>query len=263
MTLSAHEPLFALSDVTFRISGRTLLEPLTLTLPAGRMIGLIGHNGSGKSTLLKLLARQQAPSGGTIRFAGTALPDWKDRAFARQVAYLPQHTPPASGMVTRELVALGRYPWHGALGRFGPADRQAVEDAIHLTDIAPLGDRLVDTLSGGERQRAWLAMLVAQNARCLLLDEPISALDIAHQVEVLSLVHRLCRDNGLCVVVVLHDITMAARYCDDIIALHGGRLIARGAADSILAPETLERIYGLPMGVMPHPDGGPAIAYVR
>lgn len=256
-------PLFDLTDVSFAVDGRTLLQPLSLTLPARRMLGLIGHNGSGKSTLLKLLARQQPVSGGAIRFEGQVLSEWKDRAFARKVAYLPQQTPPAAGMLVKELVALGRYPWHGALGRFGQTDRDKVAEAIALTDIGAFADRLVDTLSGGERQRVWLAMLVAQDAECLLLDEPISALDIAHQVEVLDLVHRLAREKGLGVIVVLHDVNMAARFCDEIIALHSGHLIARGTPDDLMRPEQLEAIYGLPMGILPHPVTGTPISYVR
>lgn len=256
------EPLFELDGVGFAIPGRVLLEPLTLTLPARRVVGLIGRNGSGKSTLVKLLARQQPASFGTIRFEGKALEDWGDRPFARKVAYLPQTPPPASGMLVRELVALGRYPWHGALGRFGQIDRAKVEGALALTDIEPFADRLVDTLSGGERQRAWLAMLVAQDAECLLLDEPISALDVAHQVEVLSLVHRLSKERGLGVVVVLHDVNMAARFCDEILALHSGRLIARGKPDGIMTPESLRAIYGIAMGVMPHPASRHPISFV-
>ncbi len=188
--------LFVLDEVSFSVPGRRLLEPLTLTLPARRIVGLIGHNGSGKSTLLKILARQQPASAGRVSFEGRPLAEWGERAFARKLAYLPQYTPPASGMLVKELVALGRYPWHGALGRFGKVDRDKVEEAIELTDIAPFADRLVDTLSGGERQRVWLAMLVAQDAECLLLDEPISALDIAHQIEVLSLVQRLSHSRA-------------------------------------------------------------------
>ncbi len=126
------------------------------------------------------------------------------------MAYLPQQLPPAEGMTVRELVAIGRYPWHGALGRFGAADREKVEEAIALVGLKPLAHRLVDSLSGGERQQAWIAMLVAQDSRCLLLDEPTSALDIAHQVDVLALVHRLSQQRGLTVIAVLHDINMAA-----------------------------------------------------
>ncbi len=259
----ADATLFGLDAATFAIPGRVLLQPLTLTLPARRVVGLIGHNGSGKSTLVKLLARQQPASGGTIRFEGKALDDWSDRPFARKVAYLPQQTPPASGMLVKELVALGRYPWHGAFGRFGPVDREKVAKAMALTDIEPFAERLVDTLSGGERQRVWLAMLIAQDAECLLLDEPISALDVAHQVDVLSLVRRLSHERGLGVVVVLHDVNMAARFCHEIVALHSGRMIARGTPDEIMTPGCLQAIYGVPMGVMPHPDTGMSISFVR
>jgi iron complex transport system ATP-binding protein len=259
----AAEPLFELDRVSFAIAERTLLEPLTLTLPARSVVGLIGHNGSGKSTLLKLLARQQPSSSGAIRFEGRPLKEWNDRDYARKVAYLPQQTPPAAGMLVKELVALGRYPWHGALGRFTEIDREKVAEAMTLADIEPFADRLVDTLSGGERQRAWLAMLVAQDADYLLLDEPISALDVAHQIEVLSLVRQLARERNLGIVVVLHDVNMAARFCDEIMALHSGRLIARGAPAEIMTPTKLEAVYGIPMGVMPSPDGRHHISFVR
>ena len=261
MTATAPPPLFALDRVSFSIAGRTLLQPLTMTLPAKRIVGLIGHNGSGKSTLVKILARQQPASSGTVRFEGRPLSEWGDRPFARRLAYLPQQTPMASGMLVRELVALGRYPWHGALGHFGRIDREKVDEAMALTDVAGMADRLVDTLSGGERQRVWFAMLVAQDAECLLLDEPISALDVAHQVEILSLVRQLRRSKGLGVVVVLHDVNMAARFCDEIIALHSGRLIARGTPDEIMTPGQLRRIYGIAMEVLRDPATSRAVSF--
>ncbi|WP_213976184.1 ATP-binding cassette domain-containing protein, partial [Serratia marcescens] len=175
---------FALDNASFAVPGRVLLQPLSLSFPQGKVCGLIGHNGSGKSTLLKLLGRHHAPSGGQVLLNRQPLAQWDSKSFARQVAYLPQQLPAAEGMTVRELVAVGRYPWHGALGRFGANDRQLVEEAIALVGLKPFASRLVDSLSGGERQRAWLAMMVAQDSRCLLLDEPTSALDIAHQVEV-------------------------------------------------------------------------------
>jgi ferric hydroxamate transport system ATP-binding protein len=260
---AAGVPLFALEGATFAAAGRTLLAPLTLTIPAGQVVGLIGHNGSGKSTLVKLLARQQAPSGGRIALAGRPLGAWGDRAFARKVAYLPQAPPAVPGMTARELVALGRYPWHGALGRITARDRAAVERAMAATGIEPLADRLVDTLSGGERQRVWLAMLVAQEPDCLLLDEPTSALDVAHGVEVLALVRRLAHAGGLGVVLVLHDVNMAARVCDRILALHTGRLVADGPPAGLMTPETLQAVYGIAMGVMPHPDTGRPLGFLR
>ena len=261
--LAHGEPMYELDGVSFRIGERVLLHPLALTLPKGRVCGLIGHNGSGKSTLLKLLARQQSPSAGTLRFAGRPLREWENREFARQVAYLPQQQPAASGMTVRELVALGRYPWHGALGRFTGVDGEKVHEAMELTDITRFADRAVDSLSGGERQRAWIAMLVAQDSQCLLLDEPISALDIAHQVEVLALVKELSRKRDLCVVVVLHDPNMAARYCDELIALKEGRLLRRGTPAEIMQGEVLKEIFGVEMGVLQHPVTGQPIGYVQ
>lgn len=259
--MAAEPALFALEQVSFSVGGRTILEPLTTTIPAKRVVGLIGHNGSGKSTLVKILARQQPASTGTVRFAGVPLPEWGARPFARRLAYLPQQTPPASGMLVRELVALGRYPWHGALGRFGRIDHAKVEEAMALTDVTRMAHRLVDTLSGGERQRVWFAMLMAQDAGCLVLDEPISALDVAHQVEVLSLVQQLRRSRGLGVLVVLHDVNMAARFCDEIIALHSGRLIARGTPNEIMTSDQLRRIYGIGMRVLRDPATSRVVSF--
>ncbi|MBB3996501.1 ATP-binding cassette domain-containing protein [Aureimonas pseudogalii] len=252
---------YELEDVHLRIGDRTPLHPLTAAFPAGRFIGLVGHNGSGKSTLLKVLARQQEPSGGHVRFGPRALRDWSDRAFARHVAYLPQTLPPAPGMRVRDLVRLGRYPWHGPFGRFTAEDGRRVDDALDLTKLDDFADRLVEELSGGERQRAWIAMLVAQDAGCLLLDEPTSALDIAHQVEILQLVRDLSHERGIGVVAVLHDINMAARYCDEIMALKAGRLIARGTPAEIMTPPVLAEVFGIGMATLAHPTTGAPLAF--
>ncbi len=250
--------LFRIANLSVDVPGRRLLDGVTLDLPAGRMIALIGHNGSGKSTLLRTLARQVAPVAGQAWFEDRALADWRPRDYARRLAFLPQHPPPAEGMTVRELVALGRYPWHGAMGRFSATDDAAVAAALAECALEPLAGRLVDTLSGGERQRAWLAMMVAQAAHALLLDEPISALDIAHQVEVLSLVRRMCHDQGRSAVIVLHDVNMAARFCDHVVALRGGRLAMQGTPADLMRPETLAAIYGLPMQVLADASGRPA-----
>jgi len=252
---------FDLQDVSFAVPGRQLLAPLSLQMHPGKMFGLIGHNGSGKSTLIKLLARQQPVSAGSIRFGDQALGKWGNRAFARKIAYLPQSLPATNGMLVRELVALGRFPWHGALGRFGVEDRAKVQEAMGLTDTLQFAEQTVETLSGGERQRVFVAMMVAQDAEWLLLDEPISALDIAHQIEVLTLVSTLCRDRRLGVMVVLHDINMAARFCDEIIALHSGRLVGRGPVQEMIKPAQLAAIYDVPMGTIPHPSRDSEIVF--
>jgi iron complex transport system ATP-binding protein len=241
--------LFSLSGVSYDVPGRRLIDGLDLEIAPGAVTALIGRNGSGKSTLLKLISGQHRPSAGRISHAGRDLADWAPHELARDLAYLPQVTPPAEGMRLEELVALGRYPWRGALGRFRPEDHAAVADAIDRCGLGPLRGRLVDTLSGGERQRGWIAMMLAQGARTLLLDEPISALDIAHQVEVLGLVQGMCRTGGLSAVIVLHDVNMASRFCDRVVALGDGRLLLDGPIPALMDADALLQIYGLPMHV--------------
>ena len=254
-------PFFALERVSFEAAGRVLLHPADLAFERGSVVGLLGHNGSGKSTLVKLLARQQRPSAGTIRLQDRPLDTWANRVLARAIAYLPQHLPATDGLTVRELVALGRYPWHGALGRFGDEDRAMVDDALRATDVAAFADRAADSLSGGERQRAWLAMLVAQRSECLLLDEPISALDVRHQIEVLALVRALALERGLCVVVVLHDVNLAARYCDRLVALRQGRIVVEGTPDAFMRDHVLTDVYDIPMGTVAHPVGQGRIGF--
>ncbi|ACO81122.1 iron(III)-siderophore ABC transporter ATP-binding protein [Azotobacter vinelandii CA] len=255
--------MFELNDVSFHLAGRRLLQQISLQLPQGQTVGLIGHNGSGKSTLVKLLARQLEPTGGRLRLDGRPLNEWPEREFARHVAYLPQRLPAVENLTVRELVGFGRYPWHGPLGRFGADDRLHVERALELTGAAGFAERPAERLSDGERQRVWLAMLLAQNTRYLLLDEPSSAPDPAHQVEILDLLRDLGRHLGLGVVMVLHDINMAARYCDRLVALHGGRLLASGPPSALMNPATLEALYSIPMHVLQHPEAGQPVAVVH
>lgn len=262
MSMSHMQPIFSTHGLGFKVAERRLLEDVSIDFKRGGVSALIGHNGSGKSTLLKLLARQLSPSTGQILFAGKPASAMAARHFAREVAYLPQDLTTAAGMTVAELAAAGRYPWHGALGRFTALDRAKVEEALDITHTAPMRDRLVETLSGGERQRAWIAMLMAQDSRCLLLDEPTSALDIAHQLELLTLIRRLSREKSLSVIIVLHDVNMAARFADEIHALKGGRLVASGSAVDIMTDETLRMIYGVDMTVMPHPALNVPLAYV-
>ncbi|MFM0738772.1 ATP-binding cassette domain-containing protein [Paraburkholderia xenovorans] len=251
--------LFELDKVRFAVGATTLLDDVDLSIASERVTGLIGHNGSGKTTLMRLLARLQEPGDGRIRFAGKPLASWRPRDFAQQVAHLPQYTPSTDGMLVRELVALGRYPWHGSLGAFTDTDRQKVADAMRMTDVSRYADRLVDSLSGGERQRVWLAMMIAQDSACLLLDEPTSALDIAHQIEVLERVRALCEERRMAAVIVLHDINMAARFCDHIVALRSGRVLMQGTPAEIMSSANLEAIYGVPMSVLNDPATGRAI----
>ncbi|KND54753.1 Ferric hydroxamate ABC transporter, ATP-binding protein FhuC [Candidatus Paraburkholderia kirkii] len=256
-------PLFELNKVRFEAGAATLLDDIDLAIEPERVTGLIGHNGSGKTTLMRLLARHHARFTGAIRFHGRLIASWKPREFVRRVAHLPQSTPSTDGMRVRELVALGLYPWHGSLGVFGGDDRAHVAETMRMTDVARYADRMVDSLSGGKRQRVWLAMLIAQDSRCLLLDEPTSALDIVHQVEVLELVRTLCERRRIAAVIVLHDINMAARFCDRIVALRQERILMQGAPAEIMTGANLEAIYGVPMNVLRDPSSGRAVGVPR
>lgn len=255
--------MFEVHSCRCEVAGRCLLEASDLEFEAGRIYGLIGHNGSGKSTLLKLLARQEHPSRGQVSFCGRAVSDWGHREFARSVAYLPQHTPSAASLTARELVSFGRYPWRGLWGRLSPNDHAQIQRAMSLTGTTEFADRMVDTLSGGERQRVWLAMLLAQESRFLLLDEPLSALDIAHQVDTLSLIHDLCRSLDLGVIIVLHDVNMVSRFCDQLVALRDGQLLVQGPPGQLMNSATLQAIYGIQMSVLPHPTQHHPIAIAQ
>lgn len=254
---------FAVQNIGLVIDRRVILSDVTLDFPAGEVVALVGHNGSGKSSLLKILARQILPTSGSVSYDRQNLRNFQDRAFARSVAYLPQDVSTGSEMTVRELIACGRYPWHGALGRFTKIDHEKVEAALQATQIVSLGERIVGTLSGGERQRAWIAMMIAQDAHCLLLDEPTAALDVVHQIEVLSLVQRLAHEGLRSVVIVLHDINMAARFCDRVHALKSGTVVASGPPKDILVPKVLRDIYGIEMDVISSPNLANPLAYVR
>ncbi|WP_166262395.1 ABC transporter ATP-binding protein [Marinobacter salicampi] len=252
-------PFLDVKDLSVRVGSTQILQDISIGFAEGEVTALLGHNGSGKSTLLNVLARQLKPTSGQVLLEGHDCERTGAREFARTVGYLPQHPPATDGLTVRELVALGRYPWRGPLGRYGRNDYQLIDRAIADTGLAGFSHRSVDTLSGGERQRAWIAMLLAQQTRCLLLDEPISALDVRHQVETLRLIHRLAEERELTVIMVLHDVDLAARFCDRLVALRsgagGGQLIADGTPAQIMDGDTLQAIFSVPMGVMERMPG--------
>ncbi|WP_373777670.1 ABC transporter ATP-binding protein [Glaesserella sp.] len=253
--------MFIVEQANFAIPNRTLLYPISLRFEQGKVYGLIGHNGSGKSTLIKLLAKQLPLSAGSIRFDDKSLDSWSNRDFAKNVAYLPQHLPNTTNLTAKELIAMGRYAWNGLFGRQTVEDKQAIEQAMKLTHTEKFAEQSVDVLSGGERSRIWLAMLLAQQSKFLLLDEPLAALDIAHQVEVMQLVHNLSRSLNLGVIIVIHDINLASRYCDHLVALHSGRLLAQGNAHDIVNTPSLKAIYGIELNVINHPETNRPVSF--
>lgn len=254
--------MYQLVDASFEIDGKTILSPTNLTFQHGQVTTLLGHNGCGKSSLIKLLSRQNKQNSGQVLLNGQAVDQFTSQEFALNVAYLPQHPPITDGVTVRELVCFGRYPWKGAFGRYSKEDYLLVDEAIEKVGLTPFSDRFVATLSGGERQRAWVAMLLAQKSQCILLDEPTSALDVAHQHELLALIRELNQTLGLTVIMVLHDVNMAAKFSDEIIALHSGKVIAQGTPDEIMTASTLKSIYGMELALFSHPETGQSISYI-
>ncbi|MGF1698587.1 ATP-binding cassette domain-containing protein [Vibrio lamellibrachiae] len=254
--------MYQLLDTSFEIDGNNILQSTNLTFQTGKVTTLLGHNGCGKSTLIKLLSRQNSPASGKVLLNGENVADLTSQQFALNVAYLPQHPPITDGVTVRELVCFGRYPWKGAFGRYSQKDHQLVDEAIEKVGLTTFSDRFVATLSGGERQRAWVAMLLAQQSQCIVLDEPTSALDVAHQYELLALIRELNQTLGLTVIMVLHDINMAAKFSDHLVALHSGRVIAEGTPEEFMTPEVLHQIYGMELALFQHPETGQSISYI-
>jgi iron complex transport system ATP-binding protein len=232
-----------------------VLQSLTLEIRSGEMVALVGPNGSGKSTLLRVLARVLAPRKGVVYLEGKSMREWPTREVARQLALLPQGPTLAAELTVEELVRLGRSPHQGIFGLPTRADSEAVQRAISDTGIEPFARRRVSELSGGERQRVWVAMALAQEPEVLLLDEPTTFLDLNHQLEVLDLIRYLNLERGITVVMVLHDLNQAARYCGRVVVLRQGSVYADGPAADVLTARTLREVFGVEGRVMPGPDG--------
>jgi iron complex transport system ATP-binding protein len=229
---------------------------LSLEVPSGATTAVLGPNGSGKSTLLRLLLGILPPSAGTVEFDGRRVADWGRDALAKAVGVVPQGEETVFPISVREMVAMGRYPHLGAWRREGDADRRAVEEAMRRCDVWDLAARPVPTLSGGERQRGRVARALAQEAPTLALDEPTQALDIAHEMSIFELLRDLGH-AGKTVLLVTHNLNLAARYADRLVLLHRGRVAAEGTPAQVLTRETVERVYGWPVEIVPHPGPGP------
>lgn len=254
--------MYAVSNIHYDVNGRRILDDINVSFLANKVTTLLGHNGCGKSTLVKLLSRQIEPASGEISLGHQPLSQYTQRDLAKRVAYLPQHPPTTDGVTVRELVYFGRYPWRGPLSKYNDEDKDIVESVIQKVDLGHITDRFVATLSGGERQRAWVAMLLAQQTEVILLDEPISALDIAHQFELVQLIHQLNQELGLTVIMVLHDINLASRFSHQIIALHSGKVIVQDTPENVLNTEVLQQIYGIELGLMTPPNAPTPITYL-
>ncbi|WP_309111548.1 ABC transporter ATP-binding protein [Saccharothrix sp.] len=233
-----------------------VVDDLSVDVLDGTITAIIGPNGCGKSTLLRALARLLRPSSGAVLLDGKEIDRLPTREVARVVGLLPQSPVAPEGLTVADLVARGRHPHQRWYRQWSSADEEAIERALVLTGMAELADRQVDHLSGGQRQRAWISMTLAQETDLLLLDEPITYLDLAHQIDVLDLVHRLHRERGTTVVMVLHDLNLAARYADTLVAMRGGRVLAQGAPGEVLTEAMLDEVFGLAAKVISDPVSG-------
>ncbi len=246
-------PILRVENATAGYGGDPVLIDATLDIQRRDRVALIGPNGSGKSTLLRVMARLLKPVAGRVHLDDQPIARFNRRELARKVAFMPQSPGCPPGVTVRELVGYGRSPHIAWSRRFGPQDRTAIDRSLDLCDLTALQHREVESLSGGERQRAWLAMTVAQEADVLLLDEPVSALDIGHQLEVLGLLEDLNREHGTTIVTVLHDINLAARCFTSLVGLKDHRIIAKGRMTELLHPTTLRLVFGVQTEIITRP----------
>ena len=247
-------PLLA-EGLTLAYDRLTVAEDLTVAIPRGSFTVIIGPNGCGKSTLLRALARTLRPRAGRVLLDGEPMGRMRTRAIAQRLALLPQGPIAPEAITVGDLVARGRYPHQGLLRPWSAADARTVAAAMAATDVTPLRDRRVADLSGGQRQRVWLAMTLAQDTDLLLLDEPTTFLDIAHQYEVMDLLAEQ-HERGGTLVAVLHDLFQAARYGTHLIAMKDGRVVAQGAPADVLTVELVREVFGLACRVIPDPETG-------
>jgi iron complex transport system ATP-binding protein len=246
--------------------GRAVLDGIDLTAPLGQVVGLLGPNGSGKSTLLRMIAGVPSGTsrrpGGSVHWEGEDLRALRPRQRARVLAFVEQDAHTDLDLTVRDVVELGRTPHRGRWGAESPADASVVESALGAVGLRGLAERRLASLSGGERQRVHLARGLAQEPRLLLLDEPTNHLDIQAQLTVLGLVRDATASRGLTAVVALHDLNLAATFCDHVVLLHEGRVARAGAVPDVLVPEVVDHVYGVRTTLVEAPDGArPVLAF--
>ena len=242
--------------LTLAYAERPVVRDLDLRVPTGQVTVVVGANACGKSTLLRGLARLLRPASGAVLLDGQEVHRMSTRQVARTLGLLPQDPTAPEGVTVADLVGRGRHPHHGLLGRWGAEDERAVTEALVLTDTLALADRVVDELSGGQRQRVWIAMALAQGTDLLLLDEPTTFLDLAHQVEMLDLLADLNARRGTTIVMVLHDLNLAARYADHLVAMRAGRVVAEGTPADVVTEDVVRDVFGLDNRVVDDPVTG-------
>jgi iron complex transport system ATP-binding protein len=249
-------PELRASALRLAYDGLVVVDGLDLTVPSGQISVIVGANACGKSTLLRALARLLAPRAGTVYLDGRSIHAIPTRQVARRLGILPQAPVAPEGLTVIDLVTRGRAPHQTWWRQWSTVDEEAVRAALRATDLTDLAERPVDELSGGQRQRAWIAMAIAQETPILLLDEPTTFLDLAHQIDVLDLIVDLNRREGRTIVMVLHDLNQACRYADHVIAMKAGTIVARGAPGETITAELVEDVFDVRCQVLADPVSG-------
>ncbi|KKB73713.1 MULTISPECIES: ABC transporter ATP-binding protein [Bacillus] len=239
--------------LTLSYDTSTIINEIDLEIPEGKISVLIGSNGCGKSTILKSLARIMAPESGSVYLDGKEIHRQPSKEIAKKMAILPQSPQAPEGLTVEELCYFGRHPHKKLLSRHTKEDHEMVDWALEATGMAELRSRTLDALSGGQRQRAWISMSLAQGTDLLLLDEPTTFLDIAHQIEVLELLKHLNRDHGRTIVMVLHDLNQASQYADYLISILDGKVYSAGAPEEVFTPSLFRDVFGLECCIMKSP----------
>jgi iron complex transport system ATP-binding protein len=254
--IDADQAILRTRRVSLSYGDRPIVSQLSMTIPRGKITALVGANGSGKSTLLKGLARLLKPQGGMVYLNGQAIAKLPTKEIAKQMGILPQSPASPEGLTVHDLVSQGRYPHQRWFQQWSSEDADHVQKALHITRMEELRDRPLDALSGGQRQRAWIAMSLAQNTPILLLDEPTTYLDLAHQMEVLDLLKDLNQTQNRTIVMVLHDLNHACRYADYLVALKEGAIAAQGHPAQVMTEEMVQTVFQLISRIIPDPITG-------
>lgn len=230
-----------------------IVKALDMQIPHGKITSIIGPNGCGKSTVLKAIGRILKPKNGMVYLSGDDIRKLSTKDIAKKMAILPQTPTAPSGLTVSELVAYGRFPHQRGFGKLTPEDKKIVQWALSVTKLKEFENREVDTLSGGQRQRVWIAMALAQQTDLILLDEPTTYLDLAHQLEVLELLHDLNRRQGCTIAMVLHDLNLAARFSDYMIAIRGGKIIKHGKPEEVMTAKVLKEAFSIDAQIVQEP----------
>lgn len=233
-----------------------IVKALDMHIPHGKITSIIGPNGCGKSTVLKAIGRILRPRSGHVYLSGEDIRKLSTKDVAKKMAILPQTPTAPSGLTVSELVAYGRFPHQRGFGKLTPEDKKIVQWALSVTKLTEFEHREVDTLSGGQRQRVWIAMALAQQTELILLDEPTTYLDLAHQLEVLELLYDLNRRQGCTIAMVLHDLNLAARFSDYMVAIRSGSIIKHGAPDEVMTPTVLKDAFSIDAEIVREPRTG-------